>query len=322
MEDDLRPRVEGLPGWRWTTVTQTWSYARENGDRVDVSKRQPGIWALSVNTRHGVHPTWGEAETADVPRAARALLDVLASSDGTGRTYHGYAAYLRGRAGVAQRVQLPGETYVYAEQSTYLAADGTVRHRMRTRESRKRLCNWTGGLEPVPPLGSNVARKVTFEGEPVVKLTTSGAGSEEVETAHAESLAALTEAVAVGTVQPELFALADLPKKNETTGKPIRRGYDAQSVDLRPEKRRAPRPTKAPFAGWVAWISPSTGAERRGIVTGTGKGRTVMPADGGEHLPMRSVASKVWQVKDGEADVELRAVDGPFGEQDPLFDVA
>ena len=312
MEDDLRPLIENLPGWRWSTVTRAWSYARANGDRVDVHKRQPGIWALSVNTRNGVHPTWGEAETADVPRAARALLDALAASDSTGRTHHGYAAYLRGRAGVAERVQQPGETYVFAQRSTYVGADGAIRHQMRTREPRERLQRWTGALEAVPPMGSHVARKVTFEGEPVVKLTTSGAGPDEVDAAHAESLAALTEAVAAGTVQPELFDVKAL--KGAAAGRPI---------DLRPARRTVPRPTKAPFAGWVAWISPATGEERRGIVTGTGKDRTVIPADGGEHLPMRtrSVASKVWQVKDGEAGVELRSVDGPMGEQDALFDV-
>jgi hypothetical protein len=146
---------------------------------------------------------------------------------------------------------------------------------------------------------------------------------DEVESAHAESLAALTEGIADGTVQPELFDVATLPKSRKSAaGKTERivRGSFGRDVDLRPERRRVPRPSTAPFGGWVAWVSPVTGEERRGIVSGTGKDRTVVPADGGEMLQMRtrSVKDGEWQVKDGDHGVPLRTVPGPMGEQDEL----
>ncbi|WP_282203939.1 hypothetical protein [Kitasatospora fiedleri] len=199
--------------------------------------------------------------------------------------------------------------YTFARNVDYLSADGETLHSTRLTEPRERAIRWSGGHQPLPELWSGVGRKVTFNGTPAVKLETTGGDSERVDAEHAELLAVLRRTVGAGLVQPELF---DVSK--------IKGGPRGRPVDLRPEPRRIPRPSKTAFAGWVAWVSPATGEERRGIVSGGGRERTVIPADGGEMLPMRTRSFKdgVWQVKDGNASVPLRAVPGPAGEQDEL----
>ncbi|MFD8315937.1 hypothetical protein [Kitasatospora purpeofusca] len=202
------------------------------------------------------------------------------------------------------------ETYVQARAVSYVDSDGVVRHRMCIRETAERFKRWTGGLSPLPPVESRTATKVVLGGEPAVKLETTGTPPEAVEGQHAADLTDLRTAVVAGDVQPTLFDVATM--KGKTGARPI---------DLRPERRRAPKPTTTPFSGWVAWVSPGAGEERRGIVTGSGKERLIIPADGGEMLRMRtgSVKSGEWQVKDGEHTAPLRVVPGPAGEQDALF---